>query len=686
MEKTPETQEAKPKPKQRRNTEEFKPNVFRKALQESPNFIQECENYVMQYQLQQPESMFNYNLMATFAQEWSLYQNTKINFNNVFPRLDDYNDIEKIRSKFASLCLINIDSFDPTKIVSASKFFMIRSLTLDDIHKGMKYGIWTSTHHNNKLLDKMYKEVNKNGTTGKVYLFYRMPTMQTCLGVATMESEQDEDDEFGQWWNKHKTKGGFRIRWLYIKNVDLAPLDQKEEGKQIYTLPDCTEIAGENGMKQLNIFKQCDSSNNIFNLFQLLDVREDRLKDYRKNQEYAVKLRKVIPRPSLIKSDVNKRLSLQKGKPPKEATVERKKSLKRLSTCEKQEKQEKPKEKRLSKSITKNILANEKDTRRPSDWGDWAAEEGGDFPHNKNTKRMSKFAEGSRRSTTFSDNNRRLSKKGGESKEIVYVKKGEEEKENTEITQKERTSVRRLSKSKFTQGNDCYYVPKESENDKKVTQEKSKKRKHSKVQDRSKSRNNKRSSYQEHGSETQYVKRDSSVRKKSYESPQTKYSNKDEFVRKDEQDSEKQDTLVNKTAEQSDWKKRVNEANQYYTLNTKKSKKDKKKTELVYVAKDSPVDLEVEERNFKNRKTSSAKKRPSPKFDTVFVKKDREEEEYVKKVDKRCLGVVEKLDLDAEFNSGTRNKNGRGSKFYYEKKRQGLDLEFVAKPSYAAYS
>lgn len=47
---------------------------------------------------------------------------------------------------------------------------MLRSNNDDDIHKAVKYGIWTSTPKNNEILNKAYEEcLAKNED---VYLFY----------------------------------------------------------------------------------------------------------------------------------------------------------------------------------------------------------------------------------------------------------------------------------------------------------------------------------------------------------------------------------------------------------------------------------------------------------------------------------------------------------------------------------
>ena len=46
---------------------------------------------------------------------------------------------------------------------------MIKSYTEDDVHKSLKYEIWSSTDPGNKRLDKAFKE---NAGRGPIYLFF----------------------------------------------------------------------------------------------------------------------------------------------------------------------------------------------------------------------------------------------------------------------------------------------------------------------------------------------------------------------------------------------------------------------------------------------------------------------------------------------------------------------------------
>ncbi len=41
--------------------------------------------------------------------------------------------------------------------INKAEFYILRSTCDDDIHKSIKYGLWTSTHRNNILLNDIYK-------------------------------------------------------------------------------------------------------------------------------------------------------------------------------------------------------------------------------------------------------------------------------------------------------------------------------------------------------------------------------------------------------------------------------------------------------------------------------------------------------------------------------------------------
>lgn len=66
-------------------------------------------------------------------------------------QLDNYKDESLIKEKFECLRDINDPSFRVESIKDA-EFFIFRSSNDDDLHKAVKYGIWSSSPRNNYAL------------------------------------------------------------------------------------------------------------------------------------------------------------------------------------------------------------------------------------------------------------------------------------------------------------------------------------------------------------------------------------------------------------------------------------------------------------------------------------------------------------------------------------------------------
>lgn len=64
-----------------------------------------------------------------------------------------------------------------------ARFFVIKSYTEDDVHKSLKYEIWSSTDPGNKRLDKAFKDT---AGRGPIYLFFSVNTSGHFCGMAEM--------------------------------------------------------------------------------------------------------------------------------------------------------------------------------------------------------------------------------------------------------------------------------------------------------------------------------------------------------------------------------------------------------------------------------------------------------------------------------------------------------------------
>lgn len=132
-------------------------------------------------------------------------------FKKDFPRLGDYKNMETLRAKFESLSEVNNQAFNPDTVQNAI-FFVIKSTNDDDIHKAIKYGLWTSSQKNNEILSKTWQEAQKNSQD--IYLFYSVVKSGQFCGVAKMSSDFDAGQSLDHWWEELKWFGSFRIKWI----------------------------------------------------------------------------------------------------------------------------------------------------------------------------------------------------------------------------------------------------------------------------------------------------------------------------------------------------------------------------------------------------------------------------------------------------------------------------------------
>ena len=75
-------------------------------------------------------------------------------YNKMELRLTEYN----ISSKFIK-CFDFFFQFRVFEMILALIFFIIKSFTEEDVHKAVKYGIWSSTAAGNQILNKAFLDV-----------------------------------------------------------------------------------------------------------------------------------------------------------------------------------------------------------------------------------------------------------------------------------------------------------------------------------------------------------------------------------------------------------------------------------------------------------------------------------------------------------------------------------------------
>ena len=190
-----------------------------------------------------------------------------------------------IYSKYRNLIDINTKNANvPEEVTSASQFFVIKSFSEEDVHKSIKYKVWSSSKNGNNTLSNAFRFTQEN--KGHVYLFFSCNGSGRYVGVARMTSPCDENKKFDYWTQDNKWPGLFDVEWIYIKDVPFKEfknitITMKDgETKPISNARDTQEIPFEQAKIMLSIISKYQNSNTILEHFQFYDVRQD---NYEKN-------------------------------------------------------------------------------------------------------------------------------------------------------------------------------------------------------------------------------------------------------------------------------------------------------------------------------------------------------------------------------------------------------------------
>lgn len=158
--------------------------------------------------------------------------------------------------------------------MKGARFFVIKSYSEDDIHRSIKYSIWTSTEHGNKHLDSAYREQK-----GKpVYLLFSVNGSGHFCGCAQMCSEVDYSTATGI-WSQDKWKGKFDVKWIYVKDVPNSQLRhirlENNENKPVTNSRDTQEVPLEKARLVMKIMHTFQHQTSIFDDFGHYEKRQE---------------------------------------------------------------------------------------------------------------------------------------------------------------------------------------------------------------------------------------------------------------------------------------------------------------------------------------------------------------------------------------------------------------------------
>ena len=223
----------------------------------------------------------NYQNYNRYPQQY-MYQphNQTPYYNPYFQQQILYRTEMYICSKYRNLIDINQRNAKLIESINSNcKFFVIKSFSEEDVHKSIKYNVWSSSKDGNLTLSNAFRITEEN--KGNVYLFYSCNGRGRYCGIARMKSPCDENKSFGLWTQDGKWPGLFDVEWLLIKDVPFREfknviITMKDgEVKPISNSRDNQEIPFEQAKIVIQKIAEYQNTNTILEHFEFYDMRQE---------------------------------------------------------------------------------------------------------------------------------------------------------------------------------------------------------------------------------------------------------------------------------------------------------------------------------------------------------------------------------------------------------------------------
>ncbi|KAK4755683.1 hypothetical protein SAY87_009440 [Trapa incisa] len=189
------------------------------------------------------------------------------------------------------MIIININQYNKDDFsldYKDAKFFVIKSYSEDDVHKSIKYSVWSSTPHGNKKLQNAYEDAQRL-SAGKpsgypIFLFFSVNASGQFCGVAEMIGLVDFHNDM-DFWQQDKWSGSFPVKWHFIKDVQNTYFRhiilENNENKSVTNSRDTQEIFFGQGMEMLKIFKNHTLKTSILDDFMYYENRQKMMQEER---------------------------------------------------------------------------------------------------------------------------------------------------------------------------------------------------------------------------------------------------------------------------------------------------------------------------------------------------------------------------------------------------------------------
>ncbi|XP_057809789.1 YTH domain-containing protein ECT4 isoform X2 [Salvia miltiorrhiza] len=162
-----------------------------------------------------------------------------------------------------------------------AKFFVIKSYSEDDVHKSIKYNVWSSTPNGNKKLNAAYEDAKRlaagDSRSCPIFLFFSVNASGQFCGIAEMTGPVDfhRDMDF---WQQDKWSGSFPVKWHIIKDLPNPNFRhiilENNENKPVTNSRDTQEISFKKGLEMLKIFKGHTSKTSLLDDFMYYENRQ----------------------------------------------------------------------------------------------------------------------------------------------------------------------------------------------------------------------------------------------------------------------------------------------------------------------------------------------------------------------------------------------------------------------------
>jgi hypothetical protein len=223
----------------------------------------------------------NYSNNNRYPPQYPVYQQHQQQyFNPYFHQQMLYRTEMYICSKYRNLIDINQKNSKLTENINSNcKFFVIKSFSEEDVHKSIKYNVWSSSKNGNLTLSNAFNITKEKN--GNVYLFYSCNGSGRYCGIARMKTPCDESKSFELWTQDGKWPGLFDVEWLLIKDVPFKEfknviITMKDgEIKPISNARDTQEIPFEQAKIMIEKIAEYQNTNTILEHFEFYDMRQE---------------------------------------------------------------------------------------------------------------------------------------------------------------------------------------------------------------------------------------------------------------------------------------------------------------------------------------------------------------------------------------------------------------------------